>query len=113
MVVVILIIWVISILFIYMAFLACLDPILNRNSKEIVANQIGYKEHYDEREEWDNLDEPEAEELVAAESSVISRWKRQVREQRKNIYDRHAMLNWTRFTSISLMPRSIKYALIQ
>ncbi|XP_056648284.1 uncharacterized protein CG1161 isoform X1 [Diorhabda sublineata] len=110
-VVVIIVIWVISILVIYMAFLIILDPLLNKRIKG------NYQEHTNEEEipflEKHNncLDSsaPNIKDEVAAGSmshnmsvrgNVLNRvghqqdkWKRQVKEQRKNIYDRHTMLN--------------------
>ena len=97
MVVVVIVIFVVSVLFVYMAFLACLDPILNKKVKS-GDDRIGYKEHYDENE-WDD-DEEEARAETEVSDSVMDRlgnqqnkWQRKVLEQRKNIYDRHAMLN--------------------
>lgn len=99
-VVVILVIWVIMILLIYMGFLTCLEPIMNKKLPG-----INYREHH-------NAPETEDEDLDTGEhlangtpmrtyrSSVINRmenqqskWKKQVEEQRRNIYDRHTMLN--------------------
>ncbi len=107
--VVILVIWVISILVIYMGFLSCLDPILNKRAGLGIAGpSINYREHLDERT---SDDEDRAPQVGAAEGdtpmrtyrgaeAVINRlgnqqnkWKKQVQEQRRNIYDRHAMLN--------------------
>lgn len=112
-VVVIIVIWIISLLACYMAFLSCLDPLLN---KRVKAN---YQEHTNEEEETgeptsSSVHSTSAVELggvSAADSHQMSslrgsgtnmlnrvghqqdKWKRQVREQRKNIYDRHTMLN--------------------
>ncbi|XP_023238128.1 uncharacterized protein CG1161-like [Centruroides sculpturatus] len=92
MVVVILIIWVISLLVVYMLFLMCLDPLLNKRSTT-------YEEHTNEEV---NLDEPIAamQRPRTSSTNVLNRvgqqqdrWKRQVQEQRRNIYDRHTMLN--------------------
>ncbi len=104
-IVVILIVWVISVLVIYMAFLACLEPLLTRRGP----GSGSYSEHHDdddEEEEDDDVDPVagggggEASLTRNYGTSVINRlddqqarWKRQVREQRKNIYDRHSMLN--------------------
>jgi len=90
-VVVIIVIWVISLLCIYMLFLMCLDPLLNKRVKG------NYEEHTNEEEEAG----PSASSTDAGvRSNVLNRvgnqqekWKRQVREQRKNIYDKHTMLN--------------------
>ncbi len=48
-VVVILVIWVISILVIYMGFLSCLDPILNKRAILRTSQSVTYREHHDER----------------------------------------------------------------
>lgn len=46
-IVVIIVIWVISLLVIYMLFLICLDPLLNKRIHKASAN-IGYHEHNNE-----------------------------------------------------------------
>ncbi|CAG9856764.1 unnamed protein product [Phyllotreta striolata] len=90
-VVVIIVIWVISILVIYMAFLIILDPLLN---KKIKGN---YQEHTNEDDE---ISAGPMSHNMSVRGNVLNRvghqqdkWKRQVKEQRKNIYDRHTMLN--------------------
>ncbi len=109
---VILVIWVISILVIYMGFLSCLDPILNKRAGLMSAVQsVNYREHHDERtsdDEGSGSERAHAEAVGGATpmrtyggaEAVINRlgnqqtkWKKQVQEQRRNIYDRHAMLN--------------------
>ncbi|XP_043654792.1 uncharacterized protein CG1161 [Drosophila teissieri] len=93
-VVVIIVIWIISLLVIYMLFLMCLDPLLN---KRVKAN---YQEHTNEDDEpAPPLPSVNNQEL-SARANVLNRvghqqdkWKRQVREQRRHIYDRHTMLN--------------------
>ena len=122
-VVVIVVIWVISILVIYMGFLQCLDPILNNRRGNLqtsmahasAASRIGYREHLDEEDENGEGEGEEGGEAgahpmqeVGGEGGaaagpgrdVINRlgnqqtkWKRQVQEQRRNIYDTHRMLN--------------------
>ena len=104
-IVVIFVIWIISILIIYMGFLACLDPILNKK----LPGSINYREQHNDLDD----EEDEANRLGGGRSaasnstpmrtygsSVINRvgdtqnrWKQQVQEQRRNIYDRHNMLN--------------------
>lgn len=94
-VLVILIIWVISLLTVYMLFLMCLDPLLNRRKAA-----AAYQEHVDEEL---NLEEPlpmHQQRTRRSSSSVLNKvgqqqdkWKRQVQEQRRNIYDKHTMLN--------------------
>lgn len=91
-VVVILIIWVISLLVVYMLFLMCLDPLLNKR-------RTAYEEHKNEEV---NLDDPVTtmQRPRTVSTNVLNRvgqqqdrWKKQVQEQRRNIYDRHTMLN--------------------
>ncbi|KAK6170701.1 hypothetical protein SNE40_019025 [Patella caerulea] len=95
-VVVIFIICVVSLLFVYMLFLLCLDPL-------IAHRPTRYIEHADEEV---NLDDPTSSHMahvnpsLARQRSIINRvtneqkkWKGTVQEQRRNIYDRHAMLN--------------------
>ncbi|XP_053970608.1 uncharacterized protein CG1161 [Hylaeus anthracinus] len=96
-IVVILVIWVISLLVIYMLFLICLDPLLNKRIHKASAN-IGYHEH--NNEEDDTSITPGTSHPMRERGNVLNRvghqqdkWKRQVREQRRNIYDRHTMLN--------------------
>jgi len=88
-VVVIIIICIISLLVIYMLFLMCLDPLLYKRAAP-------YQEHTNEEE--DNIPMPSTSRRMSG--SVLNRvghqqtkWKQQVQEQRKNIYDRHTMLN--------------------
>lgn len=92
-VVVIIIIWVISLLVVYMLFLMCLDPLLNKR-------RSAYHEHTNEEvtlqdEPMTTLSRPRT-----GSTNVLNRvgqqqdkWKKQVQEQRRNIYDRHTMLN--------------------
>ncbi|XP_071449766.1 uncharacterized protein CG1161 [Hetaerina americana] len=112
-VVVIIVIWIISLLVIYMLFLICLDPLLNKRVKG------SYQEQTNEEEESAGVVEETAGGRTSGQGSsgtgvppagqshpmrvrgnVLNRvghqqdkWKRQVREQRKHIYDRHTMLN--------------------
>ncbi|XP_037730252.1 uncharacterized protein CG1161 [Drosophila subpulchrella] len=93
-VVVIIVIWIISILVIYMLFLMCLDPLLN---KRVKAN---YQEHTNEDDEPTPPMPAVNNQELSARANVLNRvghqqdkWKRQVREQRRHIYDRHTMLN--------------------
>lgn len=99
-VVVILIICVVSLLVVYMLFLMCLDPLLNKRP----GCSAAYTEHTNE--EVNLQDEPlPTSRPIRSNSEGGSnmfnrvglqqdRWKRQVQEQRRNIYDRHTMLNW-------------------
>lgn len=92
-VVVIIVIWIISLLVIYMLFLICLDPLLNKRAKS------SYVEHTNEDDESSGPS-VSSHPMGVRSGNVLNRvghqqdkWKRQVREQRKNIYDRHTMLN--------------------
>ncbi|XP_053949809.1 uncharacterized protein CG1161 [Anastrepha ludens] len=97
-VVVIIVIWIISILVIYMLFLICLDPLLN---KRVKAN---YQEHTNEDDDASATSPPlptgMGNQELNSRANVLNRvghqtdkWKRQVREQRRHIYDRRTMLN--------------------
>jgi len=121
--VVILVTWIISLLIIYMMFLSCLEPLLN---KQRIQKNTTYQEHMNEDDEsvgggrtshamrvtgGSIISTAEAggsggggavvaTSLGPSSSSVLNRvghqqskWKRQVQEQRRNIYDRHTMLN--------------------
>lgn len=154
-VVVVIVIWVISMLVVYMLFLICLDPLLNKRVKanyqehtnedvsenNDVVMPLLSMEHQQSDSGGDYSDEEDVftngyfsvkDEVTLSSSSggggvgiagvgimgatatpagssihplgargnVLNRvghqqdkWKRQVREQRKNIYDRHTMLN--------------------
>ncbi|XP_052243946.1 proton-transporting V-type ATPase complex assembly regulator TMEM9-like isoform X2 [Dreissena polymorpha] len=97
-VVVILIICVISLLLIYMLFLLCLDPLITHRP-------ASYKQHMDE-DDQSVSQVPQFEGTagtrarLSKQKSVIKyvsdeqqKWKSTVQEQRKNIYDKHTMLN--------------------
>lgn len=97
-VVVTLVIFVISGLVIYMLFLYLLDPLLGKRMK------VNYQEHTNEEEESVGASQiqlafagssgrPEGGNVLSRVSVQQDKWKRQVKEQRKNIYDRHNMLN--------------------
>ncbi|XP_031328676.1 uncharacterized protein CG1161-like [Photinus pyralis] len=93
-VVVIILIWVISILVIYMAFLIILEPLLKKRAKG------NYQEHTNEEDETAAGVEGPMSHDMSVRGNVLNRvghqqdkWKRQVKEQRRNIYDRHTMLN--------------------
>lgn len=94
-VVVAIVIWIISLLVIYMFFLLCLDPILNKRVKS------NYVEHTNEEDDTTSVGPTvSSSHQMGVRGNVLNRvghqqdkWKRQVREQRKNIYDRHTMLN--------------------
>jgi len=114
-VVVIIVIWVISLLVIYMGFLHCLDPVLNSrrmggghtrstSTRGAATPMSGYyREQKDEEEEQEQLED--VREHVSMPGSISrgrvmnrlsnqqTKWKQQVQEQRRNIYDTHRMLN--------------------
>ena len=109
-VVVILVLWVCCLLLFYMAFLSILEPILSKKRgiglPGLSNRNIGYTEHHDAvaaAAESDDIGTDSeatqmrtyqgAEGVINRLGSQQSRWKLQVQEQRRNIYDRHAMLN--------------------
>ncbi|CAG5119154.1 unnamed protein product [Candidula unifasciata] len=105
-VVVIFIICVVSLLFFYMLFLICLDPLIQRRP-------TSYQQHTNEEVNLEDMSGVRAEgdaspsagatptsELSARQRSLLNivqkeqkKWKGTVQEQRRNIYDRHSMLN--------------------
>lgn len=99
-VVVIFIICVVLMLFVYMLFLLCLDPIIQRRPAS------SYQQHTNEEEDLSSDRSASSSVPVlgatadARQRSLINivqkeqkKWKGTVVEQRKNIYDRHSMLN--------------------
>ncbi|XP_043229016.1 uncharacterized protein CG1161-like [Amphibalanus amphitrite] len=91
-VVVILIICIISVLVIYMTFLSCLDPILNQRRAAASAYQ---QQTDDEDDLGGRMAQPLYEQggVLNRVGNRQDRWKRQVQEQRNNIYVRRTMLN--------------------
>lgn len=104
-VVVIFIICVVTLLFIYMLFLMCLEPLIQQRKPS-------YERQFDDDVTLDNMASlpsrtGEASHLGAAAggtavtqrsllnrvSSEQQKWKGTVQEQRRNIYDNHSMLN--------------------
>lgn len=109
-VVVILVVWVVLLLLFYMAFLSILEPILSKKRCAGLPGldrdrTVSYREHHDATESDDGsstgptdasgqeMNAFGGEGIVNRLGSQTSKWKRQVQEQRRNIYDRHAMLN--------------------
>ncbi|KAK0082509.1 hypothetical protein PV325_010270 [Microctonus aethiopoides] len=97
-IVVIIVIWVISLLVIYMLFLICLEPLLNKRIRKNAGSS--YQEHTNEEDEIVSAAPGTSSHPMGVRGNVLNRvghqqdkWKRQVREQRRNIYDRHTMLN--------------------
>jgi len=91
---------VISLLTIYMAFLHLLDPWITKR------RQTAYKQHAEEEEPGgdSSTDGANSADEVAMSSRIKGdvlqrvgsqqdRWKRQVQDQRRRIYDQHQMLN--------------------
>ncbi|XP_014674075.1 PREDICTED: transmembrane protein 9-like isoform X2 [Priapulus caudatus] len=107
-VVIIIIICILSFLLIYMLFLLCLDPLMTKRG--IRYSQQQNEEHDSDVRDLDidfygvdnneNLDEPERVCRRPRPDTVLNRvgnqkerWKSQVQEQRRNVFDRHSMLN--------------------
>ncbi|CAF1268299.1 unnamed protein product [Rotaria sp. Silwood1] len=109
-VVVIIIMIAISFLFIYMAFLLCLDPIMNRSKKPTTTTTR--KPRQDERQISDSPINNATQECVFSEpidgglqrnrrSSVVlhlvsheqSKWRKQVQQQQQSVYNKHELLN--------------------
>jgi len=109
-VVVIIIIWVMSILIIYLGFLVCIDPLLGGKGLRPRARTINnpYQQHHDD----DSMNDDSSQNIdndtpmsqytrgAVGPRSVVNRmrsdqekWKRQVEIQRSSVYDRHTMLN--------------------
>merc|ERR1711915_530863 len=108
-VVVVMILCVISLLILYMGHLVFIDPII------LKWKQTSYRQHKEEEEKDDAS--PESDDISTLSSreedvtvmtsrgrmgrtAVLQRvgnqqdrWKRQVQEQRRHIYDQHTMLN--------------------
>lgn len=91
---------VISLLTVYMAFLHLLDPWLTKR------RQTAYKQHAEEEEPGadSSTDGANSADEVAMSNRIKGdvlqrvgsqqdRWKRQVQDQRRRIYDQHTMLN--------------------
>ena len=108
-IVVIIIICILALLFIYMGFLLCLDPLMNRRSRlyqeqqneELSMTSESRTPLLDSRDQ-DSDDQPFSAPLPSSStrSNVINRvtqeqskWKRQVQEQRRTVFDTHVLLN--------------------
>jgi len=100
---VILVLWVIAILTTYMAFLSCFDLLMNRGSRAS-SNLPSYNQHVNEEENSaapspgpssanDTPMSHNGHSVINRVNSQQTRWKQNVQEQRRNIYQRHAMLN--------------------
>ncbi|KAK3096670.1 hypothetical protein FSP39_002249 [Pinctada imbricata] len=100
-VVVIFVICVVSLLFVYMLFLLCLDPLIARRPSS-------YQQHTNEEVNMEEVpssasatpqrapmlsDQMRQRSIIDRVSNEQKRWKGTVEEQRKQIYDRHKLLN--------------------
>ncbi|VVC40237.1 TMEM9 [Cinara cedri] len=100
-VVVLIVLCVISILVTYMLFLLCLEPMIRK--RKLVGTYVEHTNEEDDLPHAVSLDTRGGSDpmiSVASNSNVLNRfghqqnkWKKQVKEQRKNIYDRHTILN--------------------
>ncbi|KAK2717480.1 hypothetical protein QYM36_006304, partial [Artemia franciscana] len=93
-VVVIIVIWIISLLVIYMLFLVCLDPLCLGKQRT-----TAYEEQTNEEDEMSGPIPP-LRPRTTTSGGVLNRvghqqdkWRRQVQEQRRHIYDRQTILN--------------------
>ncbi|CAI6349328.1 unnamed protein product [Macrosiphum euphorbiae] len=100
-VVVLIVLCVISCLVMYMFFLLCLEPMIRR--RKLVGAYVEHTNEEDEAPPAVSLNARRGSDPMvstANSSNVLNRfghqqdkWKKQVKEQRKNIYDRHTILN--------------------
>ncbi|RWS04369.1 transmembrane protein 9-like protein [Dinothrombium tinctorium] len=105
--VVIFIVGIIAFLVVYMCFLMLLEPFLHKGHRSAYQEQINEELSLEEQTASGSINSSRKRILSAAEiivatpqNNVLNRvnqqqnkWKKQVQEQRKNIYDRHTMLN--------------------
>ena len=95
--VVIIVVWTILLLVIYMVFLACLEPILSKRlagmSYRQQHNSLGGSGDSDNEENGNSQLATYGSSVMGRVGHQQSRWKVRVVEQRRNIYDRHSMLN--------------------
>jgi len=95
------IIWVLSMLALYVMYLVFVDPMFRPGLRR---PNISYQEHQNENDNFENLNDENV--LNATQMSSIrprnmvskvkndqKKWKRQVELQRTTVYDRHSMLN--------------------
>jgi len=98
-VVVILVMWVIMVLVVYMGFLQCLEPLISKRRGPI-GQYLHQTNEEDLPNDSDSTSQEPAQLMRVRPHNVLgrvghhqTRWKQQVMEQRRNIYDRHTMLN--------------------
>ncbi|CRL00215.1 CLUMA_CG013489, isoform A [Clunio marinus] len=101
-VVVIIVIWIISLLAIYMLFLNLLEPILNKRAKQNYSEHINDEASISSNGSSGSVSGHQLPmvNVNVGRSNVLNRvtnqqdkWKRQVQEQRSRIYNQHSMLN--------------------
>ncbi|XP_070536068.1 putative protein 2 [Ptychodera flava] len=88
-VMVIFVVTLISVLFVYMLYLLAIDPILCRKRGMPKAAQP----LEEETEEVSLTSRRRSGSYFSRMGSAQQRWKHQVQEQKKNVFDRHAMLS--------------------
>lgn len=108
-VVVAIILWVLSLLFVYLIYLVCIEPLLGNKGINLTAVTRGrrstpYSQHEDESEVTDDgvaamspmaqySSRGSARNVVNRLGVNQDRWRRQVEIQRTSVYDRHTLLN--------------------
>ncbi|RWS30404.1 hypothetical protein B4U80_08654 [Leptotrombidium deliense] len=103
--VVIFVVGVVAFLVVYMGFLMLLDPFMHKSPRNAYQEQINDEMSLEEQTSsgiHSVKRSSSATEIIIAhpQNNVLNRvnqqqskWKKQVQEQRKNIYDKHTMLN--------------------
>lgn len=97
-VVVIFIICVVSLLFIYMCFLLCLDPLITKRPRTQYQQQVNEEDNLASEAQRPSTvrqrpDMGRQRSVINQVTDVQKRWKDTVQEQRKQIYDNHSLLN--------------------
>lgn len=101
-IVVIIIICVLALLFIYMGFLLCLDPLMSTKFRQNPAyqpqrndelNMDSAEDQFNGIYQSENLAHSSRSNVINRVSQEQSKWKRQVQEQRRTVYDKHVILN--------------------
>ncbi|XP_050538462.1 uncharacterized protein CG1161 isoform X2 [Daktulosphaira vitifoliae] len=98
-VVVLIVLCVVFVLVSYMFFLLCLDPMIRK--RKLVGAYVEHTNEEDDLPTAVTLDSRGSiDPSTSGSSNVLNRfghqqdkWKKQVKEQRRNIYDRHTILN--------------------
>ncbi|XP_048769339.1 proton-transporting V-type ATPase complex assembly regulator TMEM9-like isoform X2 [Ostrea edulis] len=97
-VVVIFIICVVSLLFIYMCFLLCLDPLITKRPRTQYQQQVNEEDTLSAEPQRpastrQRVNVGRQRSVINQVTDVQKRWKDTVQEQRKQIYDHHSLLN--------------------